>query len=192
MTFLRKPGSTVVVWIKSLTMATQCSFCPGSRSHRMNFAMTCFMLILCQNLRYIVFGNPKSASHFYTISHWSLLFAARTCSTFSGILLVANLPERGPLSTGSPPSLKHLCHTFICAALIASSLKAFWIVPIISAEECSSLMLNVMQICWSIHSVILNATATQYTCSLSGIYCPHWLVQWSHHRSHMCIPVHSP
>ena len=31
------------------------------------------------------------------------------------------------------------------------------------------------------------------TCSLNGIYCPcHWLVQWSHHCSHMCIPVHSP
>ena len=36
------------------------------------------------------------------------------------------------------------------------------------------------------------ATATQYTCSLSGVYHPHWLVQWSHHCSHMCIPVHSP
>ena len=43
-----------------------------------------------------------------------------------------------------------------------------------------------------LYSVILNAMATQYTCSLSGIYCPHWLVQWSHHCSHMHIPVHSP
>ena len=41
-------------------------------------------------------------------------------------------------------------------------------------------------------SVILNATAAQYKCSLNGIYCPHWLAQWSHHCSHMCIPVHSP
>ena len=24
------------------------------------------------------------------------------------------------------------------------------------------------------------------------IYCPHWLVQWSHQCSHMCVPVHSP
>ena len=25
-----------------------------------------------------------------------------------------------------------------------------------------------------------------------GIYCPHWLPQWSRHCSHMRIPVHSP
>ena len=37
----------------------------------------------------------------------------------------------------------------------------------------------------------LNVTATQYTCSLSGIYQPHWLVQWSRHCSHMLILVHS-
>ena len=59
-------------------------------------------------------------------------------------------------------------------------------------EECSSLTQNLMQICCSTRSVILNVMATQYTCSLSGIYHPHWLVQWSCHCSHMCIPVHSP
>ena len=67
---------------------------------------------------------------------------------------------------------------------------AFWIIPIVSTEECSSLMQNWMHISCSIRSVILNVTATQYTCSLRGFYRPHWLVQWSHHRS--CIPVHSP
>ena len=30
------------------------------------------------------------------------------------------------------------------------------------------------------------------TCSLSGIYHPHWLVQWNHHCSRMHIPVPSP
>ena len=40
--------------------------------------------------------------------------------------------------------------------------------------------------------LILNAMATQYTCSLKGIYHPHWLVRWSRHCSYMCIPVHSP
>ena len=43
-----------------------------------------------------------------------------------------------------------------------------------------------------LYSVILNGTATQYTCSLSGVYRPHWLVQWICHYSRMCIPVHSP
>ena len=48
----------------------------------------------------------------------------------------------------------------------------FWIIPIVSAEECSSLTHNLQQICCSTLSVIFNATATQYTCSLKGIYHP--------------------
>ena len=32
----------------------------------------------------------------------------------------------------------------------------------------------------------------RYTCPLNGIYCPHWLVQWSCHCSRMRIPVCSP
>ena len=43
-----------------------------------------------------------------------------------------------------------------------------------------------------LYLLILNVTATQYTCSLNGVYHPHWLVQWSHQCSRMCIPVHCP
>ena len=50
---------------------------------------------------------------------------------------------------------------------------------------------NLMQIHCSTRSVILNVMATQYTCSLNGVPCPHWLVQWSCHCSHMGIIVHS-
>ena len=49
---------------------------------------------------------------------------------------------------------------------------AFWIIRIVSTEEHSSLTQNLMQICCFTHLVILNATDTQYTCSLNGIYCP--------------------
>ena len=45
-----------------------------------------------------------------------------------------------------------------------------------------------MQVCCSTCSVILNVTATQYTCSLNGIYHP----QWSCHCSCMRVPVHLP
>ena len=58
--------------------------------------------------------------------------------------------------------------------------------------ECSSLMQNLVEIHCSIHSVILTVMATQCTCSLKSIYCPHWLVQWSHYWSQMRIPFHSP
>ena len=69
---------------------------------------------------------------------------------------------------------------------------AFWIIWIVSTEECSSIMQNLMQIPYSSCSVILNVRATQYTCSLEGIHCPHWPVRWSRHCSLMHIPVHSP
>ena len=123
MTFLRKSGSLVVVWIKSLATAAQCSFCTSSRSHRTNFAMTGFLLRSCvKNSDTVVLGIPRPASNSYTVSHISLLITALTCSTFSGVLFVEGLPEHGSHSTDSWPSLKHLCHTFICAALIPKSL----------------------------------------------------------------------
>ena len=60
---------------------------------------------------------------------------------------------------------------------------AFWIILIISVEECSSLTQNLMQICCCTCSVISNVTATQYTCSFNGIYRLHWLVQCCTNRS---------
>ena len=120
----------------------------------------------------VVFGIPRSASSSHTASCQSLLIEAHTCSTFSGILLVAGLPECGSPSVGCLPSLKNLCHTFICAALITLSQKAFWIMWIVSAVGCSSLAQNLMQIHCSTHSAILNAMATEHTCSLNGVYHP--------------------
>ena len=49
---------------------------------------------------------------------------------------------------------------------------AFCIIQIVSVEECSSVMQNLMQNACSTCSVIWNVMTTQYTCSLSGIYCP--------------------
>ena len=70
--------------------------------------------------------------------------------------------------------------------------SAFWIIPIVSMEEHSNSMQNLMQIGCCTLSVILNAMTTQYTCSFNSIYHPHWHICWRHHRSHMHIPVHSP
>ena len=57
---------------------------------------------------------------------------------------------------------------FIHTALIASSLKAFWIIQIVSAEECSSFMQNLLQIFCSTHSVIFECNG----------YPIHMLTQW--------------
>ena len=68
---------------------------------------------------------------------------------------------------------------------------AFWMIQIVSVEEMFKLT-EKFSTDSLLYSVIMNVTATQYTCSLSNIYCPHWLVQWSHHCSRMCIPVLFP
>ena len=68
---------------------------------------------------------------------------------------------------------------------------AFWVIWV-SMEEWSWNVNGKSEADSLFYSIILNVTATQYTCSLDDIYHPHWLVQWSCHCSHMHIPVHSP
>ena len=45
-----------------------------------------------------------------------------------------------------------------------------WIIQLVSTEEYSSLTQNLIQIHCSTRSVILNVTATQYTCSFNSIH----------------------
>ena len=187
MSFLRKSGSFVVIWIKLLAHDVPSALVAEAVERILPWILPGH--ISCQDPDTVVFGIPRSASSSHSVHCWPLLIVAYTHSTFSG---VAGLPECGSLSTDSQLSLKHLCHTFICTALIASSPKASWIIRIVSTEELSSLMPNLMQTCCSTHSVILNMMTTQYMCQLNSVYWPHWLVQWSHHCSHMRIPVHSP
>ena len=58
-----------------------------------------------------------------------------------------------------------MMHELVCcraeaANHLLSIAVAFWIIPIVSTEECSSLMQSWMHISCSIRSVILNVTAT--------------------------------
>ena len=85
---------------------------------------------------------------------------------------------------------EHYCDEASSHHLLIPS--AFWIVQIVSVEECLNLTQNLMQIRCSIHSVILTVTATQYLRSFKSIYGPHWLVQCSCHCSHMRILFYSP
>ena len=91
----------------------------------------------------------------------------------------------------------HVMHEWACCPDEAANHQlpitvAFWIAWTVSRVECSSLKQNLMQICCSTLSIILNAIITQYTYSLNSVYRPHWLVQWSCHCSPMHIPVQSP
>ena len=111
---------------------------------------------------------------------------------------VPNLGCRGAESPGWSDVLSKKLHKMWCMSgcvvmmnhqlPLAVALRINWIV---STEECSNLTQNLMQICCSACSVIVNVTATQYICSPNSIYRPHWLVQWSCHCSYTCIPVHS-
>ena len=67
-----------------------------------------------------------------------------------------------------------MMHEWVCCRDEAANHQlpiavAFWITWIVSAEECSSLTQNLMQICSSTRSVTLIVTATQYTCSLNSV-----------------------
>ena len=136
-------------------------------------------------------------------SHWQ-----SEISSLSKVILVFGkarshgVPNLGCVGTESPGwfavlpknCMRHeqaCCHDGAANHQLLITL-ASWIIQIVSTEECSSLMQNLMQILCSTCSVIFNVTATQYTCSFNSVYCPHWLIQWSHHCSHMCIPVHCP
>ena len=85
--------------------------------------------------------------------------------------------------------LWNICTTFTCTALIVSPPKAFWIIWIVSVEECS----NLMQI-WCKFTALLTQSfwmqephSTASTAPLSP-----QLVQRSRHCSCMHIPVPSP
>ena len=143
----------------------------------------------------------------HPILHWAWTFL----SSLSKVILVLgkarscrvpNLGCKGPESPGWFDVLPKPLHKTWCMSRHSCCDEAanhhlpiavaFWIIQIVSMEECSSLMQSLLQTCCSTHSVILNVIATQYTCSLNSIYCPHWLVQWSCHCSCMCVPVLSP
>ena len=68
------------------------------------------------------------------------------------------------------------------------SLLNHWIV---STEECSILMQNLMQIHCSTQSLCMWQPHSTHAHAMASI-APHWPVQWSHHWSHLHIPVHAP
>ena len=94
MNFLRKSGSLLAV-----STAARNSFCSRDRSRGTNFAATRF----CET---IVRGIPRSSSNSPTVNCRFSLIAARTLSTFSGVLLVEGLPGCPSLSTDSQPSFE--------------------------------------------------------------------------------------
>ena len=100
--------------MKTLATAARCSFCSGSRSCGTHFAMTHVMPRPCiKILVTVAFGTPRPAS--VKFSHCqSLVFADCSPCTFNILRCSACLPERGSVPTDSRPSLKHLCHFYLC------------------------------------------------------------------------------
>ena len=150
--------------------------------------------------------NTEKSSVVMAIS-WSVLFPEchwrSEISAFSKVILVLgkasshrapNLGCRAAESTGwfdvSPEnSAGDIMHEWSCCPDKAANhhlpiAVAFWIIQMVSGEECSSLTQNLMLIHCSTGSVILNVMATQYTSSLNGVYHPYWLIQLSLHCSH--------
>ena len=87
-------------------------------------------------------------------------------------------------------------HQWMCCDKAASQLPiapSFWLMGIVSTEECSGLTQTLMQTRWSSCSVIrMQGPHTTYTYSLNRIYSPYQLALWRHHISRMRIQVQSP
>ena len=69
---------------------------------------------------------------------------------------------------------------------------AFWIIQIVSMEECSRWMQNLMQIHGSTCSFLMQQPHSTHAHSSESTTPTDWLVQWSCHCSRMRVPVHSP
>ena len=133
-----------------------------------------------------IYISPSAAPSYFHESHWR-----SEISSLSKVILVlgkarsCRAPNLGGRGLGHTSGLmlyqKNSEHNVmheqaLCPEEVANHqlpiAAAFWIIPIVSREECSSLMQNMMQIDCSTHSVILSVMTTQYTCSLNGIYPP--------------------
>ena len=149
--------------------------------------------------------SPSAAPSYFPESHWQ-----SEISSLSKVILVLgkarshrapNLGCRGTELPGrfgvSPKNCmrRDVCTGTLwwsCQSPVAHSCGLLNYPNIVSTEEWM-FKLNINKICADYTcSVILNMTATQYTCSFSGLYHPHCLIQWSCHCSRMHIPVHSP
>ena len=162
MTFLRKSGSLVVVWIKSLATEAQCFFCSDSRSHRTNFATTHFMSRSCIKISdRVILGIHRSASSSHmSVANlcWLQTLHVQHSQMFCMLQAFQNMDHFQQILD----RLWSICAKlffFFFAVLIVSSPKAFWIIQIVSTKYCSSLIQNSMQIRCSTCSVILNETA---------------------------------
>ena len=132
-------------------------FCSVVSNFGMNFVHTRvipkILLKICQT---VVFGIPRSFSSSRTVNRRSPSIASRTRSIFSAVVVSEGRPERESLSTDVRPFLHRLYHYFICVVPILSFTKAFCIIPIVSVQLLPRLQRNLMQIRWSVLSVIFN------------------------------------
>ena len=166
MTFLRKSGSLVVVWIKSSATAARCSFCSGGRSCERVLSL-CFMPRSCVNWDTVVWEPPDQLL-LLSLSVADLCWLQPVHVPHSRMFCLLQVFQNADHFQHFQPSLKHLRHTSICVALTASSPKAFWIIWIVSMEICLSLMQNFMQICcstlpfwmWPPHSTHAHSTVS--------------------------------
>ena len=129
---------------------------------------------------------PLAAPSYFPESHWY-----SEISSLSKVILVLGRARsfRAPnvgCRGAEPPgwfdvSPKHsagdVIHEWVCCYDEAVNRQlpiavAFWILQIVSVEECSSLTQNLLQTCCSTCSVILNVMTTQYICSFKVIYHP--------------------
>ena len=106
MTFSEEIWVFVSGFKQACATSTWNSYCSCDRSHRTNFAATCLMPRSSVKISDTVVRRIPSASNSHTFNCQFSLIAAHMRSTFSGVLLVEGLPERGSICTDFQPPLK--------------------------------------------------------------------------------------
>jgi hypothetical protein len=134
-TMFRKLGSLSALPSISCALSLQHCFCSILSSFGTNLANT---LLMCKSpVKIECTGTdpmftPNSIAISQTVIRWSCMIVVWTCSITLSFWLVEGLPERSLLSTDVWPFLKWLYPFFICEVLMASSLKACWILRMVS------------------------------------------------------------
>jgi hypothetical protein len=168
MTFLRKSGALLAVLSKASETLARNSFCFYERSQGTYFVATRYLPRTSLKVsETIPRGIPRTYSNSRTANHLFSLIAARTCSTFS-VVLVEGLPERGSLATDSRPSLKRPYQFYldITHCIIAERILNHWNsfrgrMPSFEAKLDADSLICSLDHC--------NATVTHYTSSRNGV-----------------------
>ena len=145
--------------------------------------------------------SPSAAPSYFPESHWQ-----SEISSLSKVILVLGKAWSHTAPNLGCRGLSHLGDLMFCQKTLQESWCMSRCVVVMKLQTPAAVLNHLNSFCRGmfkintkfdadslLHSLShFKCTSPQRTCSLNGIHCPCWLVQWSCHCSCMRIAVHSP